>query len=404
MSPMHLSKISVDVLIIGSGIIGLSTGIALLENNPRLRVAIADKEHEIGLHASGRNSGVIHAGFYYSPNSLKAKFCRDGNSELRSLIKEFQLPILNCGKIVVAQNNDENLRLDGLLDRGIANGIDLELIDASKLSQFEPMARTVDRFLYSPNTAVSNPFAILDAMRRKFETMGGKIYLSKTVRIVALGGEIRDANNVFEAKHFINAAGSHSESLAHSVGIGAEFGIVPFLGLYRYTTHNLLPLRMLVYPVPHQINPFLGVHFTLTLNNQIKIGPSAIPILGREQYDFFSRVNLVDAIYVMKNYWSLSRGDSHSLISMISTELPNVLQKIIVKKSSSLVPEAGHVKIWNKKPPGIRAQLIEKSTGKLVQDFVIRHKFNSTHILNSVSPGWTSAIPFGRHIAEIPRL
>ena len=146
-----------DVLIIGAGIVGLSVGIALLQAKPSLKILVIDKETGPGKHASGRNSGVLHAGFYYSPDSLKAKFCREGNAELRRLCIENEIPVLECGKVVVARNDEEDARLDLLFSRGIANGVDLEIYEAKNLERHEPLARTHFRYLWSPKTAISDP-------------------------------------------------------------------------------------------------------------------------------------------------------------------------------------------------------------------------------------------------------
>ena len=171
----YKQPINCDILIIGAGVMGLATGIALLEAKPSLKVIIAEKEKQLAMHASGRNSGVLHAGFYYSPDSLKAKFCRDGNKELRKLAKKYEIPVRECGKVVVTRNDDENQRLETLYQRGIANGVDIEMLDASKLGNYEPLAITHERFLWSPTTAVSDSKAIVDAMRREFESLGGTI-------------------------------------------------------------------------------------------------------------------------------------------------------------------------------------------------------------------------------------
>ena len=157
-----------DIAIIGAGVMGLATGIALLQNQPSLKIVIADKENEIASHASGRNSGVLHAGFYYSPDSLKARFCRDGNRAIRQLAKKYGIPVREVGKVVVARNSDENQRLDTLLERGLMNGVELELLEESKLSEFEPLAKTHQRFLWSPSTAISDSKAIVKAMYDEF--------------------------------------------------------------------------------------------------------------------------------------------------------------------------------------------------------------------------------------------
>jgi L-2-hydroxyglutarate oxidase LhgO len=389
-----------DLLIIGAGVIGLSTGIAFLEANPSLKVVIAEKEFRLGLHASGRNSGVLHAGFYYSPDSLKAKFCRYGNQELRNLAKKYKIPVREVGKVVVARNGDENERLETLFRRGITNGVELEILDRSHLNNYEPLAITHERFLWSPKTAISDSSAIIEALKIEFELLGGSISFSTEVRLKEVNGEIIDSAHQFEADEILNTAGAQADRISRTVGVGNEYAMLPFMGIYRATNVNNLPLRRLVYPVPHPMNPFLGVHFTLTLDNKVKIGPTAIPIAGREQYTFFSRWSCSDLFQSFKGMSSIMRGDSHDFGRIIRSEWPNILEKLLVKESLKLVPTASNVKSWHRNPPGIRAQLVHLTTGRLEQDFVVVRKQNSTHVLNAVSPGWTSALPFGRWIAN----
>jgi L-2-hydroxyglutarate oxidase len=387
-----------DVLIIGGGIIGLSIGISLLESKPSLKVIIAEKEKSLGLHASGRNSGVLHAGFYYSPDSLKAKFCREGNQELRKVAKKHGISVRDVGKVVVARNADENNRLNMLFERGIQNGVDIELKTSDELKLLEPLAVTHERFLWSPTTGVSDPKAINAALLQDFISLGGKIDFDVKVKLIQKNSEIIDEASQYEAKHFVNSAGAQSDRIARAVGVGLEYAMLPFMGVYRATEEKNLPLQRLVYPVPHTINPFLGVHFTLTVDHKVKIGPTAIPIAGREQYSFTEGWSVSDVGQAIKGMKSLIIGDSHDLKAILKTEWPKVLENRLVKESRDLVPTANQVKKWQKKPPGIRAQLVHLPSGKLEQDFVVQSVDNSTHILNAVSPGWTSAIPFSRWI------
>ena len=389
-----------DVLIIGAGVVGLATGIALLEADPAKKVIIAEKEKALALHASGRNSGVLHAGFYYSPDSLKAKFCRDGNKELRILAKKYNIPVREVGKVVVVRNDDENTRLETLFQRGIKNGVDLEILDASQLNKYEPLAITHERFLWSSTTAVSDPKAIVNAMRQEFERLGGTIHYNTKLSLKEIDNEIRDTQNKYDAKHIVNAAGAQADRISRAVNVGTEYAMLPFMGVYRATDEKNLPLQRLVYPVPHPINPFLGVHFTLTVDHKVKIGPTAIPIAGREQYSALSGWSRSDITQALKGMTALMRGKAHDVSAILTTEWPKIIQHLLVKESLGLVPTAGDVHDWHKKPPGIRAQLVHLPTGKLEQDFVVQKKLNSTHILNAVSPGWTSAIPFGRWVAK----
>ena len=387
-----------DVLIIGAGIVGLSVGIALLQARPSLKILVIDKEDGPGQHASGRNSGVLHAGFYYSPDSLKAKFCREGNAELRKLCIENEIPVLECGKVVVARNAEEDGRLDLLYSRGITNGVELEIHDAANLEKHEPLARTHGRYLWSPKTAISDPRAVTTAMVRRFESLGGKISYSSKVQISEFSGEV--CVKGFEAKYVINSAGAQSDRLARHLGMAKDYAMVPFMGIYRSVESKKLPLKRLVYPVPHPINPFLGVHFTLTLDGKVKIGPTAIPILGREQYSLASGWSLSDIAQALVATNALIRGSAHSFGDILKSELPKLKQSLLIKESATLVPSARQIRDWKKKPPGIRSQLVNIKSGRLEQDFIVENFHNSTHILNAVSPGWTSAIPFGRWVAR----
>lgn len=390
-----------DVTIIGAGVIGLSIGSALLESNPQLRVLIVEKESKLGFHASGRNSGVIHAGFYYSPESLKAQFCRDGNRELRKLCIKNSIPILETGKVVVTQNEEEELRLETLFQRGVENGVEIEIHEAKDLSLFEPQATTFDRFLWSPTTAVSDPHSVLVAMGGEFESKGGKIEYEQNVSLFESRNEICINKVEHEAKFYVNASGAQSDRISRAIGVGLEYAMLPFMGVYRAVPNNLLGLKTLVYPVPHPINPFLGVHFTLTIDGYVKIGPTAIPIAGREQYSLASGWSLSDIYQAIKGAKSLVLGDSHEVSQLVKSEWPKIMEKEIVKQASQLVPNAASIEKWQKKPPGIRSQLVHLPTGRLEQDFKVVKKLNSLHVLNAVSPGWTSSIPFGRHIAEM---
>ena len=389
-----------DALIIGGGVIGLAVGIALLESKSDLKVYIVDKENGLALHASGRNSGVLHDGFYYSPDSLKAKFCREGNFELRQLARKYAIPVREVGKVIVARNEDENGRLETLFERGSKNGVDLEMLDISELNKYEPLAISHERFLWSPTTAVSDPSAIIQAMRREFEGLGGTIHYNTKVTLEEINSEIVDSSHRYEPVQIINAAGAQADRISRNVGVGTEYAMLPFMGVYRATEEKNLPLRRLVYPVPHPVNPFLGVHFTLTLDHKVKIGPTAIPIAGREQYSLLSGWSRTDIAQSLKGISSLMTGDAHDFGKILKSEWPKIIQSLLVKESLELVPTANQVRRWHKKPPGIRAQLVHLPTGKLEQDFIIKKKFNSTHILNAVSPGWTSAIPFGKFVAK----
>lgn len=392
------SSLSCDLLIVGGGVVGLAIATSTLQENPNLKVIVLEKENQLGVHASGRNSGVIHAGFYYSPESLKARFCRDGNAELRSLCRRHEIPIREVGKVVVARDEAESSRMETLFERGMKNGVELEILDEERLHEYEPLAKTFRQFLWSPRTAISSPKHVMAGMRQEFEGLGGKIELSSEARLIDHRGEIGIEG--YKAKVLVNAAGAQADKLARNIGLAQHFAMVPFMGVYRSTDEANLPLRRLVYPVPHPINPFLGVHFTLTMDSKVKIGPTAIPILGREQYSWRSGWSVADTYQAIRASIALIRGDSHDFGRILKSELPKFLTRKLVQESATLVPNAAHVKNWRRKPPGIRSQLVDTRSGKLEQDFIVETFANSVHILNAVSPGWTSALPIGRWVAQ----
>jgi L-2-hydroxyglutarate oxidase len=391
-----------DFLIIGSGIIGISVGIALLELRPGIKVSIYDKESELGRHASGRNSGVIHAGFYYSPDSLKAKFCADGNKELKTFCKENNLPLRETGKVIVTSGPHEVERLESLYLRGLDNKIELELLDANKLNGIEPAAVTHGKFLWSPTTAVADPSSLIESLASKFKLLGGEIITGNKILLREVDGVIKAFKDeiVIPAKHVINAAGVQASQIAKNVGVGTEFACLPFKGVYRISKRIGSSPKTLIYPVPHPINPFLGVHITLTIDGDIKIGPTAVPLFGREQYSATSLVDFDEIRDSLISMFSMIKGKEYDLGEILRLETPKTFTRYLIKDIARLVPGMQEVKKWKKINPGIRAQLVNLESGKLEQDFIVRNFQNSTHILNAVSPGWTSALPFGRWIAE----
>ena len=392
-------KSNYDVIIAGAGIIGLSIARSLLSLESKLKVLIVEKESALGAHASGRNSGVLHAGFYYSPDSLKARFCRDGNSELRKLAENHAIPVRDVGKVVVARNEEELVRLEALFKRGQENGVQLDFLGAEDLVKFEPLAKTHGAFLWSPTTGVSDPSKIINALANEVLAMGGEIRFGAALE-VGESQKLSIDSEVLTAKHFVNASGSQSDRIAHKFNLGRDYSMIPFMGVYRAVPADQLPLRSLVYPVPHPLNPFLGVHFTLTSDNQVKIGPTAIPILGREQYGITKGWALQDTQSTLTGLISMFRHGAHDLPALIRSEWPKVLERTLVSESSQLVPLVTEIRGWHRKPPGIRSQLIHMPSGKLEQDFIIDEDLKSTHILNAVSPGWTSALPLGKYVSE----
>lgn len=386
------------VAIVGGGIVGLSIGLACLEKKLGT-VTIFEKETEPGLHASRRNSGVLHSGIYYDSDSLKARFSIEGNEELRRLCHNAGIPILESGKLILSQNYESEKFLTKLMERSVANGVNAERKPKRELSSIEPNAITYESFIHVKSTAVSDPVGVFEVLQRRFEELGGKWSLNNHVEKVENYESNSPCINGQRYSILINAAGGNSVSLAKSMGAGLNFYTTPFLGLYWGVNAIDLPLRMPIYPTPHPINPFLGVHLTPTIKGLTKIGPTAIPVLGIEQYSLFQGFNWHNLIESVSALSRIGMGSKHSLLKMIGSEVPKFARSFMVSEASKLHSTVGRVKGWKALPGGIRAQLVTRE-GQLVQDFIVERKENVVHVLNAVSPGWTSAIPFGRWVVE----
>lgn len=386
-----------DYLIIGAGIIGVSVARELRIRYPESSVTVLEKEPELGRHASGRNSGVLHAGFYYTADSLKARFTRDGNQALRDYCNAKGLPINACGKLVVARNQQDLPQMDELLRRGAANGVVLESITEEEARKIEPRVKTFQRAIYSPKTATADPVAVLGAMRGDAEREGVRFELSDGFRR-RRDGRIITAQGEYSAGFVINAAGLHADQVARQFGFGERFRIVPFKGLYLYSDEPAGAFRTNIYPVPDLRNPFLGVHFTVTVDGHAKIGPTAIPAFWREQYGGLSNLDPADCAATLWRELGLILFAGFDFKRLAVEELAKYNRHHLVKLAGELASgvHTRDYRRWGR--AGIRAQLMDVRTRKLEMDFVIEGDSNSLHILNAVSPGWTCSIPFAKHV------
>jgi L-2-hydroxyglutarate oxidase LhgO len=391
-----------DYVIIGAGIIGISLGIELLTQKPTKKILIIDKETRPGVHASGRNSGVLHAGFYYSPDSLKAKFCKQGNLELKKFCNTNNLEIKETGKVVVCQDKNDVTKLMNLFERGIANGVEIELLESKELTRIEPTAQTVDKFIWSPTTAVGNPKEIIKKLAEKFIEMGGLFRFNSRVKLINKSNEVLIVGDgyIISATSIINSAGAYASELAKQVGVGLEYVCLPFLGAYRKSEFVAGNPRRLVYPVPNPINPFLGVHTTNTLSDEIKIGPTAFPVIGKEQYKFLDGFNAKELRDFYLATKTLLKSDSVNILGLAKSEGIKLFKRPLIKKAKRLTNALDLNQKWKNYPAGIRAQIVNLDTKVIEMDYIVRSDKNVVHILNAVSPGWTSSIPFSRWIVE----
>lgn len=388
-----------DFLVIGGGVIGLSIARELRRRRTDARVLLIEKEASCGAHASGRNSGVLHAGFYYSPDSLKAKFTRLGNERLTAYCEEKRIPLNKCGKLVVAKDAADLPSLDELFRRGQLNGIELQALTETEAKSIEPRVKTYQRALFSPRTSTVSPLQVVNAMHQDALREDIQIQCCTTYR----GRDderVRTNQNSIAAGYIVNAAGLYADKIAMDYGFSEKYRILPFKGLYLYSDEPPGAIHTNIYPVPDLRNPFLGVHFTITADGKAKIGPTAIPALWRENYERLGNFNLRELAEVASRGLGLLTGAGFDFRRLAMEELAKYSRSKMVSLASVLAEGVveHHYRTWGR--PGIRAQLLDITKKKLEMDFVLEGDHRSMHVLNAVSPAFTCSIPFASYVCD----
>jgi len=391
--------VTTDFLIIGGGIMGLSIARQLSQSYPDQSIVLLEKEPELSMHASGRNSGVLHAGFYYTSDSLKARFCRDGNRLLTEYCLEMELPINRCGKVVVTRNENELSALDVLFSRGKQNGVELIPLDEKQLAEIEPKAKTFAKALYSPATATVDPYAINQHFFRQLIQNGVQILFNTRYLSSLKKNTVQTNKGNIEAGYVINAAGLYADKIAKDFGYSKDYTILPFKGLYLHAK-DTFRLKTNIYPVPDLNNPFLGVHFTVTVDGKTKIGPTAMPAFWRENYQGFDHFDLRQFFEVVALETRLMIRNSFNFRQLAINELGKYYKPRLIKLASGLVHEISPSQFGHWGRAGIRAQLFNTKTSTLEMDFRFEGDEASMHILNAVSPAYTCSLPFSRYIVD----
>lgn len=391
-----------DFAIIGGGIVGLSTAMALGQRYPKAQIVVLEKESNWAAHQTGHNSGVIHSGIYYKPGSFKAKFCRDGATSMVEFCQKHNIDHDVCGKVIVAVKESETQRLENIYQRGVENGIKVQRITAEEVKEVEPHVQCVAGVRVF-STGIANYKQVCLKYAELIQQQGGDLRLNtKVLRIVSSGSNqvIETNKGNFETRFVINCAGLHSDRMAKLNNVDPQAKIVPFRGEY----YELIPekrylVKTLIYPVPNPDFPFLGVHFTRMIDQSVHAGPNAVLSLKREGYkktDFDFR----DFAEVMTypGFWKLAakhadEGIQEIIRSFSKAAFVHSLQQLIPEvQAADLVP--CHA--------GVRAQAL-MNDGKLVDDFLIIPGQNSVNVCNAPSPAATSSLEIGKAIvAEIP--
>ncbi len=388
-----------DIAVVGAGIVGLATARALRKLRPQDRIVVLDKERTVAAHQTGHNSGVIHAGIYYKPGSLKARLCVRGVQQLKAFCTEHGVAIDECGKVIVAVNASEVPRLEMLYQRGKENGVPgLRIIGTEELREIEPHARGL-RALQSPGTAIVDFAEVARAMANELQAAGVELRLG--ARLIAAKQEqeeivLETTVGTGRASLVVTCAGLYADSVARLFGDRPAVQIVPFRGEYYRLRPGQSLVRTLIYPVPDPRFPFLGVHFTKRITGEYEAGPNAVLAFAREGYRW-TQVDLGELAEALRfsgfrrllmRHWRTAAGEVYR--SWSKRAFCQALQKLVPEIQPHDLESGGS---------GVRAQAVA-SDGTLVDDFLILARPRVVHVLNAPSPAATASLAIGEYIAD----
>ncbi len=388
-----------DIAVIGAGIVGLSTAWQLLQRYPEYKIVLIEKEAEVGLHQTGHNSGVIHAGVYYAPGSLKADFCQRGAAATKAFCREHDIDFDECGKLLVATNAKEYERMNALFERCQENNLEVHKLDQAQLKEREPNVKGLAA-LFVPSTGIVNYRKICQKLAEIFVQKGGEIRLNSQVKKLTESHEqviITLNHDVLSSSYLVSCSGLMADRLTKMLDIPTDFQIIPFRGEYYQlpAKHNQI-VNHLIYPIPDPELPFLGVHLTRMIDGSVTVGPNAVQGWKREGYD---RINIsprdIFEMVCFSGFWKLLKN--HWRTGLIETKnswyKPGYLAQ--VRKYCDQI----NLDDLQAYPTGIRAQAV-LSDGSLVHDFLFAQSPRTLHVCNAPSPAATSAFPIGEHIIQ----
>jgi L-2-hydroxyglutarate oxidase len=382
---------SADLAVVGGGIVGLATALALTEAHPRLRLLLLEKEPQIAAHQTGHNSGVIHSGIYYKPGSLKARTCVEGARRMKQFCDTHGIKWEGCGKVIVATDAAELPRLQNIYERGQANGLSgLKILSAEEVRELEPNCRAV-RAIHVPETGIVDYVQVAGKMAELIQQRGGRILTGAGVSAIRRQGSglvLETARGPVEARYLVNCGGLHSDRVAGLTGVTPEVRIIPFRGeYYMIRAERRSIVRGLIYPVPDPEFPFLGVHFTRTIYGDVEAGPNALGTV--RPGEFLGTLGYAGFWHMARKYWRVGAYEMYRSASKAA--FVRSLQKLVPDIRSSDLERGG---------AGVRAQAVAPD-GSLVDDFKISVTPGAVHVVNAPSPAATASLAIGRHVAGV---
>lgn len=383
-----------DFLIIGAGIVGLSVAKQLTEKFPHHSIAILEKENNIGRHASGRNSGVLHSGIYYPKDSLKAKVCATGAKKMMAFAEEHHIPYVMKGKIILAHTATQMNTINVLLENAASNNISAQLIDEKTIKELEPYANHQHPGLLIPHTANIDSQKVLNTLYQIIHDRRVHVYLGEQALAVKNQTLTTSTHKNFSYGYLFNCAGANTDKIAKLFNLGKEYTLLPFKGIYfKLPKEKSYLVNSNIYPAPDLNLPFLGVHFTKTIQQDIYVGPTAIPAFGRENYGLIQGVSR-EVLRIIKDISLMYFYNHQHFRQLIHTEIKKYFKQHFLYVAQQLVPSIQSNDLLYSNKVGIRPQLINIKKRRLEMDYIIEKNQHSIHVLNAISPAFTSAFAF----------
>jgi L-2-hydroxyglutarate oxidase LhgO len=398
----YSADINTDFLIVGAGIVGLSVAWELRKRNPLATITILEKEPEVGLHASGRNSGVLHSGIYYGSDTLKAKVCSAGAKKMQTFADEYGIACKKSGKIIIATSESDLPTIERLLKNATDNGIKAERLNEKEIAEIEPYATPYQAGIYSPDTAVIDSKSVVKKLYSLLKDKGVRFELnSPLLEQNEKGKTVSIPNKTISYGYLYNCAGANADRVAKLFGQGFDYTMVPFKGIYyKLRKERGYLVNGNIYPVPDINLPFLGVHLTRVINGDVYVGPTAIPAFGRENYGILQGMELGEGFKISSELISMYLKNKSNFRLLVHTEIRKYLKPWFLKSAQKLMAELKSEDLIPSNKVGIRPQLVNVKTKSIEMDYIIEQTENSTHILNSISPAFTSSFAFAEWIVD----
>lgn len=390
-----------DFVIVGAGIVGLTVASEIAKRNPKATLAILEKESTPGMHASGRNSGVMHCGIYYGNDTLKAKVCAEGARRMVAFAEAEGIAVNRCGKVILATSEAQLPTVEKLMGNARDNNIPAERIDEQQLKEIEPFAATGPAAIYCPSTSVIDGSAVLQRIKDKLEQHGVTFFFNCAFRGQKGKSRIQTTQGEIRYGFLINCAGAYADTVAKAYGLANEYALVPFKGIYwKLSKTANYKVRANIYPVPDVSMPFLGVHLTRVISGDVYVGPTAIPAFGRENYGIVQGISLTESAAIGYQLAGMYLRNENNFRKLAHLEMGKYSKQNFLGAAKKLMPSLNEDDMVPTPKAGIRPQLVNTRTRKLEMDYILAKTEDSLHVLNAISPAFTGSLAFAELIAD----